>query len=190
MKKILAFAFILTCLPPAYATQGGKFGAGLRLGTPSGFDFKYWLNNRDALGFALGWGSSYLGNRYGYNDSRCYDANFNDNNRSLCNNARFDYYNRYGQFGYSSFHLHADYLIHNYNVIKTSFPMPLYYGPGVQYEYLRHYDAWLAARGTLGLGFMPRDIPFDFFVELTPVLWFLPGPLFDMYGGLGARYWF
>ncbi len=190
MKKIYACFFLLACLPPTYATQGGNFGAGLRLGTHFGFDFKYRLNTRNAIGFALGWGSSNFGNRYGYSDGQCYDANFYDSHRSYCNGIRFDYYNRYGQYGYSSFHLHADYLIHNYNVIKASFPMPLYYGPGVQYEYLRYYSAWLAVRGTIGLDFMPPNIPFDFFVELTPVFWFLPGPLLDMYGGVGARYWF
>jgi hypothetical protein len=190
MKKIAIWAWLAAALPGAVMDQSGKLGLGLRLGAPTGIDLKYWLCNKNALDFALGWGAGYWRNPYGDLDSRCYDNGFYNNNRGYCNAYRGDYYDYNDRYVYSSFHLHGDYLIHNFEVIKATFPIPLYYGPGLQYEYLRHYDSWLAVRGTVGLDFMPRNIPFDFFVEITPLFWFLPGPNFDIYGGAGARFWF
>ena len=61
MKKVIV-AVVLLCLPPAQATQGGKFGAGFRLGAPTGFDFKYRLNPVNSVNFALGWNSYNVGN--------------------------------------------------------------------------------------------------------------------------------
>ena len=193
MKKLLATALFATCLSAMTASAlgpTGKFGVGLRVGAPVGFDAKYWLDGVHSLNFALGWTNNYGPNRYGYSDSRCYDGAFYANNRGYCNGERYDNFYGYG-YGYDNFHLHGDYIWHNFNVIHAAFPIPLYFGVGGQYEYLRYYsDSWLGLRGTFGIDFMPNRIPFDFFAEITPAFWVMPGPDFTIYGGVGARFWF
>lgn len=172
--------------------QPGKLGIGLELGDPTGINMKYWLTGRAALDFVVGWNSwgynnsDYYG--YYYGDGRCNDGNFYNNNRPYCQGV----YNRHGENGWSNFHFHIDYLVHRFDVIRASVPIPLYFGGGVQYEYRRWWgdQSWIGGRGTVGIAIMPRTIPFDFFFELAPVLYILPGPDFDVNGGIGARFWF
>jgi hypothetical protein len=100
------------------------------------------------------------------------------------------YYDRYGRYGNRDFLFTGDYLFHNYKAIKASIPIPVYYGLGAQYLYVRDIDSYIGVRGTFGAALEPRSIPFDFFFELSPALWLYPEPDFDLQAGLGARFWF
>lgn len=165
--------------------RSGKFGLGLVLGDPTGFNAKYWLNNRNALDFMLGWNSFGYRRSY-YRDDRCYGYDFRVNNPNRCYDYREDGY-RWDQF-----HFHMDYLVHRFDIIRADIPIPVYFGGGVQYEYRRYWEdlSWLGPRGTIGIAMMPKTIPFDFFFELAPVFYILPGPEFNLNGGIGARFWF
>jgi hypothetical protein len=188
----------LVASPQKVASEGkaGKFGLGFELGDPTGFNAKYWLTNLTAFDFVVGWNSwgGYGNGPQGYNDSRCYGDGFYRDNRNYCLDGRYNYYDRYDEAGWDIFHFHADYLIHNFNVIHASIPIGLFYGFGVQYEYWRryYYANWVAARGSFGVDFTPKTIPFDFFFELAPVFYIIGKPQnhFDVNGGIGARFWF
>jgi hypothetical protein len=187
--------FSLLCLGQMAHANGtpGKFGLGFELGDPYGFNAKLWLNRLHAMDFVMGWhGMGYGNGPQGYGDDRCWGDGFYNNNRVYCDGGRYNYYDRYNGYGWDVFHFHVDYLIHNFNIIHATMPIPVYYGFGAQYEYWKryYYTNWLGMRGTVGLAFMPRTIPFDFFFELAPVFYILPGPDFAVNGGLGARFWF
>jgi hypothetical protein len=192
MKKFLlacSLAALLPALAPSPAAADatpGKFGIGFELGDPTGFNAKYWLTSRTAFDFVVGWNSFGLYDRDVYRDSRCYDGPYYDANRPYCDGRLRD------DYGWDMFHFHMDYLIHRFDIIRASIPLPLYYGAGVQYEYRKYWehDSWLGVRGAFGIDFMPRTIPFDFFFELGPVMFIIPGPDFQLNGGIGARYWF
>jgi hypothetical protein len=192
MAVVLISAFCMSA--PAHADgQPGKFGLGFELGDPYGFNAKLWLNRLHAMDFVMGWhGLGYGNGPRGYGYDRCYDNGFYNANRGYCDGAPYFYDGRYDGYGWDIFHFHVDYLIHNFNLIHATIPIPVYYGFGVQYEYWKsyYYTNWLGMRGTIGLDFMPRTIPFDFFFELAPVFYVLPGPQFAVNGGIGARFWF
>lgn len=180
----------LTAMAPMADAQSGnragKFGLGFELGEPTGFNAKYWLDNRNALDFVVGWNSwGYRGRDY-YRDNRCYDGNFRNSTWPYCRDRELDGY-RWDQF-----HFHFDYLAHRFDIIRAQIPIPIYYGGGVQYEYRNYWpdQSWLGVRGTAGIALMPKTIPFDFFFELAPVFYVLPGPDFNLNGGIGARFWF
>jgi len=172
--------------------QAKKLGLGFQLGAPSGLNAKYWLSNRTAVNAVVGWNSAGFNNPSGYYRDACYDNSYYKNNRLDCDRESYRYYDRRGSRGWDVFHIHADYLIHNFSAIRASVPVPIYYGIGAQYENLRdyYYGNRFGPRGTFGIAIIPRTIPFDFFIELSPVLWLLPDPDFDVYGGIGARFWF
>lgn len=55
MKKLIFAACLLACQSAAQgAHSGGRFGAGVVLGDPTGLTAKYWLNGTSAVGGALG----------------------------------------------------------------------------------------------------------------------------------------
>lgn len=105
----------------------------------------------------------------------------------------------------SYFHLHADYLFHNMDLISVpKGRMPLYYGPGLRMRswsggrYWRkgewhdydgsHVD--IGVRFPVGLAYLFDGAPVDVFVELVPTLDLLPATSLDMDAAIGARYWF
>jgi hypothetical protein len=100
---------------------------------------------------------------------------------------------------HSAIQLHADYLIHNYSIIGSK-QWPLYYGIGGRLK-LRgndegkdkdndNNDLRLGVRVPFGITFLPSSAPFDFFVEVVPVLDLVPGTDFDLNGAIGGRFYF
>ncbi len=89
-----------------------------------------------------------------------------------------------------SFHLHADYLLHSFDVFKTEEPVALYYGIGGRLKTGRNEDARLGVRMVVGLDYLWRNAPFDIFLELAPVLDLTPSTEAEFNGGLGGRFWF
>jgi hypothetical protein len=86
-------------------------------------------------------------------------------------------------------HVHADFLIHNYDLISVNKgALPVYFGIGA-YVGLSS-DLGLGARIPFGLDYQFEGAPLDIFAEIAPGLSLLPGIGFQMGGGIGVRYFF
>jgi hypothetical protein len=84
-------------------------------------------------------------------------------------------------------HLHADYLIHNNNLINISgTTLPFYYGLGAGIGFAS--DVYLGARIPLGVEYFFGGKKFDAFFELVPVVGLLPGFGIGVNGAIGLRY--
>ncbi len=189
LKRLMIGVFIPLAIManPTSSAPAKQFGLGIVLGSPTGLSAKYWLSQERALDFALAWGwgnQSNYGGAY-YDDDKCYDYSYYKNNKGWCGDrANYDYY------GGGGFHFHGDYVFHNFSVFKTREPFALYYGPGLSFEYWRHYDALLGVRGLVGVTWLPRSAPFDMYLELAPTLNLTPGTFVYFNGGLGGRFYF
>lgn len=89
----------------------------------------------------------------------------------------------------SRLHLHADYLFHS-TLANTPEKFYLYYGPGVRIKTREDDDSVLGIRGAVGIIWVPKNTPLDFFFEVVPVFTLIPATSFDINAGLGARYYF
>ncbi|APF20007.1 hypothetical protein Calab_0444 [Caldithrix abyssi DSM 13497] len=87
----------------------------------------------------------------------------------------------------SKLHFHADYLIHNKNVLKEPNYI-FYYGPGVRLR--MGDDDRLGVRGVLGVNYFFQSAPLDMFLEIVPILDLLPGTYLSFNAGVGLRYFF
>jgi len=93
--------------------------------------------------------------------------------------------------GPGSFHLHADYLIHNFDVIHTEGTrIPLYYGIGGRFKAEDNGNARLGIRGVVGLDFFISNSPLDAFLEIAPVMDIAPTTVLTANGGFGFRFFF
>lgn len=88
-----------------------------------------------------------------------------------------------------SVHIHVDYLLHNYELIRTmNSYTPVYYGIGGRIK--TKDETVLGFRIPLGINFRSRKIPIDIFIEIVPAFNVIPKTEFDLEGGIGARYYF
>ena len=84
-------------------------------------------------------------------------------------------------------HFHADYLIHEYGLIKTNHgQLPLYYGIGGRV--LLSSDPRIGIRGVVGLDYMFESVPVDIFFEIVPIFDIVPATELGFNAGLGIRY--
>jgi hypothetical protein len=88
----------------------------------------------------------------------------------------------------SSFHLHADYLMHSFDEFNTTEAVPVYYGIGGRLKTSKGGDARLGVRGVIGIGYLFREAPVDLFFEMAPILDVTPNTELSINGGFGARY--
>lgn len=98
--------------------------------------------------------------------------------------SRYDHDN-----DYKSFHLHADYLIHRFDLISVDHGrLGFYYGAGARI--VDNKDLNLGVRFPLGACYNISNIPIVIFLELVPVVEIIPG--FDISSdiGIGIRYLF
>jgi hypothetical protein len=182
----MGLAMLLACACAAEAA-GRNFGLGFVLGDPTGFTAKYWTSESTALDFNLGWGGYWQ--RYGYYDPDCNNSRFYNDHRQYCDERAYDYRDRYG-YGWNILHFHADYLFHNFDLIRATEKFPIYYGPGVSFNYLDYDFLQVGVRGVFGIAWMPRRAPMDIFLEIAPTLNIFPGPDMDVNAGVGARFYF
>lgn len=85
-------------------------------------------------------------------------------------------------------HIHADYLFH----------FPQRWGGGEWLPFvgiggvlgLFRNDAGIGVRVPFGLSWFPAGGPVDIFAEIAPGVSLIPGTHFDLYGGIGARFFF
>jgi hypothetical protein len=86
-------------------------------------------------------------------------------------------------------HIHVDYLLHNYEIIRTANSYtPIYYGIGGRIQ--TKDETALGVRIPLGIDFRSRRIPIDIFLEIVPTLNLIPKTELDLEGGIGIRYYF
>ena len=103
---------------------------------------------------------------------------------------------------YDSFHFHADYLFHNFEVFDLSGNpnagrLPLYAGIGGRIKLRDHHDHphhdhdhdRLGIRVPLGIAYLMHENPIEFFAELVPVLDVAPDTDFDLNIAAGVRFY-
>lgn len=98
-----------------------------------------------------------------------------------------------------SFQIHADYLFHDFNVVKIQ-PgrLPLYAGLGVRVKVKsddnghgrNEDDALIGIRVPFGLSYLLDRSPLDLFAEIVPILDVAPDTDFDLNLAVGARFYF
>jgi len=88
-----------------------------------------------------------------------------------------------------SLHLHADYLVHNFNLIKVERGrLPLYYGLGIRLKL--EEKSRFGFRIPVGISYIFEKASLDIFFELVPMLDLAPDTVFKIAGGIGIRYFF
>ena len=88
-----------------------------------------------------------------------------------------------------AFHIHADYLLHSFRLINVpEGKLPFYYGIGGRLK--TSDDTQLGVRVPLGLAYLFQTAPVDIFLEIVPILDFIPETDFRINAALGARYYF
>ncbi len=89
-------------------------------------------------------------------------------------------------------HLHADYLIHNFTLIKVEKGrMPFYFGIGGRIRFAEgNADDHIGIRIPVGLAYLFDNSPVDIFFEVVPILDLTPDTDLDFNGALGVRYFF
>ena len=160
--KFATLGFLLFVLSTGIFAQDRRFGLGIIIGEPTGLSAKLWVTPVNAFDFGLGW--SVGGDRL-YK----YDGGYN---------------------GDSRVHFHMDYLWHWFSAIQSSNRFPLYTGLGGRVNSGGGYSTSVAARGVLGIAWIPDQAPIDIFVEIVPSLQLVPGTGFGMDAGFGGRFYF
>ncbi len=91
--------------------------------------------------------------------------------------------------GQNSLHLHADYLIHRFDLIKVEKGrLPVYFGLGVR---LKLEDRTkFGVRIPVGVSYIFEEAPVDIFFELVPIFDLVPDTGFKISGSIGIRYYF
>ncbi len=93
--------------------------------------------------------------------------------------------------GDSSMHLHADYIVHKFDLIHVdSGALPMYFGIGGRYRSRENQDDDLGLRVPVGLNYLFADSAFDIFIEIVPILNLAPSTELDLNAALGARFFF
>lgn len=86
-------------------------------------------------------------------------------------------------------HLHADYLLHLYDLITVEKgKLPLYFGIGGRIKFETKSNA--GVRIPVGLNYMFVNTPLDIFLEVVPLLELAPDTDFDFNAAVGIRFFF
>jgi hypothetical protein len=87
------------------------------------------------------------------------------------------------------FHIHSDFLLHNYDIFSVSEgKLPVYYGLGAFIALSSEFG--LGIRVPIGLAYQFEGAPVEVFAEIAPGLALLPDIGFYIGGGIGVRYFF
>ncbi len=87
----------------------------------------------------------------------------------------------------SAFHIHADFLIHNFDVFSKV--VPLYYGIGGRIKF-RDNETRLGVRIPVGVAYDIPSTQIDLFLEIVPLLNLNPNTSFTLNGAIGGRFYF
>jgi hypothetical protein len=87
-----------------------------------------------------------------------------------------------------AFHLHADYLIHDYGIFPVQRgALPLYYGVGARLKAV-HEDTVVGIRAPLGVDYLLATKPLGVFLEIVPVVDVTPRTDLSLNASFGIRY--
>jgi hypothetical protein len=101
-----------------------------------------------------------------------------------------------------SFHLHADYLVHDFTLLKPTDlrgRMPVYYGLGGRIKFQdddrNHHgrnddDTLIGVRIPLGVAYYPENSSIDLFAEIVPIMDLVPDTHLDLNLSIGGRFYF
>jgi hypothetical protein len=96
--------------------------------------------------------------------------------------------------GYQSLHVHADFLLHSFNLLEIEpGDLPLYYGAGGRIRLAGHDENQhmrIGVRVPVGISYLFDSIPVDLFLEVVPVVDLVPSTHLDWNSGFGIRYYF
>jgi hypothetical protein len=89
----------------------------------------------------------------------------------------------------AAFHLHADYLFHNFDLISVEKgKLPVHFGVGARVKF--ENKSKFGVRIPIGLTYIFDGAPFDLFVEVVPILDLIPDTEFEANAAIGARFFF
>ena len=95
-----------------------------------------------------------------------------------------------------SFQIHADYLIHDYELLNSD-DLPFYDGLGARLKFKdndgrgrNRNDAIFGIRVPLGVTYLFEDAPLDLFFEIVPILDLSPDVDLDINAAIGLRFYF
>ncbi len=89
----------------------------------------------------------------------------------------------------AAFHLHADYLFHNFDLITVEEGrLPVHFGIGGRVKF--EDDSRLGVRIPVGLTYIFDGAPIDIFFEVVPILDLVPDTEFEFNAAIGARFFF
>ncbi|MEO0250493.1 MAG: hypothetical protein ABIN58_13405 [candidate division WOR-3 bacterium] len=92
--------------------------------------------------------------------------------------------------GEGQFHLHCDYLFHNYEFFKVDQGVfPIYFGIGGRVRF-DEGDSRLGLRIVFGAEYITDAYPMSVFFEVAPIVDFAPETEASINGGIGIRYVF
>ena len=89
----------------------------------------------------------------------------------------------------SAVSLHADYLYHAFDIIKSNYRIPIYYGFGARLRLVSGDDNALGARGVIGVAWLSDRAPFDVFLEVVPVFNLFPSTSLNLDAAIGTRFY-
>lgn len=93
--------------------------------------------------------------------------------------------------GRTSFHLHADWLRHDFAIFPVEKgALPLYYGVGARFKSRRDRDDSFGIRVPVGLAYHFEDVPLELFGEIVPLLDLVPSTDLNLNAAIGARWYF
>ncbi|RMG63679.1 MAG: hypothetical protein D6715_10895 [Calditrichaeota bacterium] len=89
----------------------------------------------------------------------------------------------------SAFHLHGDYLFHNFGIFRVEKGiLPLYYGIGGRIKLEK--DTRIGIRLPVGMNYLFEQSPVDLFLEVVPILELVPATELQFNAAIGVRYFF
>jgi hypothetical protein len=92
-----------------------------------------------------------------------------------------------------SLHLHADYLVHRYDVLHAgSDGLPIYFGIGCRLKFDEgddDSDVQVGLRIPLGIAYWFKGTPIEVFAEIAPLMDLLPDTDAEFNAGIGIRYY-
>ena len=101
----------------------------------------------------------------------------------------FDFGVGWSSLGQGSVHLHTDYLIHHFDLLKVGMEkFTLYYGLGARLR--RERDTQLGLRVPMGISYLFPRVPLDVFLEFVPLMDLVPSTSFGINAALGGRFYF
>ncbi len=93
--------------------------------------------------------------------------------------------------GAGHFHIHGDYLFHNFGLFDVSKgSLPVYIGIGGRMLFRDNADDKIGVRFPIGIEYYFDDWPVAVFGEVVPILDLSPSTEGDINGGLGVRFYF